>query len=308
LIPARYPPPLFPGDRVGVAALSGPVDPARLSAGLAALRGLGFEPVPADNLSCCDRFHAGTDDERLGGFHALLADPSIGAVFFARGGHGLLRLLPRLDWDLLATRPRAFVGYSDLTPLLNLIPQRLGWVAFHGPMVAVDLARGLSSEEEESLLAALRGAPLSPPAMPRTVVSGVARGPLAGGCLSLLAATQGTPFAPALEGAIVFWEDVGEAAYRLDRMLTHLRLSGSLAGARGMAVGEVDFDGVDVDDEEREWEALMASCSDFRMPVSMGLRSGHRRPNLTLPIGALVELDAGRGELTVLPAAEVDIA
>src|SRR5688500_18371312 len=105
--PAEYPPAVRPGDRVGVAALSGGVDPERLERGLAALRELGFEPVPADNLAARDGMFAGSDDERLDGFHRLAAEPSIGAIFFARGGHGLLRVLPRIDWELLADRPRA---------------------------------------------------------------------------------------------------------------------------------------------------------------------------------------------------------
>ncbi|HEX6864125.1 MAG TPA: LD-carboxypeptidase, partial [Thermoanaerobaculia bacterium] len=134
--PVHLPPPAGPGDRVGVAALSGPVDPAKLEAGISALRGLGFEPVLADNLLSRQGFLAGTDAERLAAFHRLVADPSLTAIFFSRGGYGLMRLLPALDWDLLARHPRAYVGYSDLTPFLLGLVERLGLVSFHGPLVA----------------------------------------------------------------------------------------------------------------------------------------------------------------------------
>jgi len=119
MIGAVSPPPAVrPGDRVGVAALSSHVDPRRLEQGVAVLRELGFEPVLAGNLDRVDGLFAGSDAERLAAFHELAADESLRAIFFARGGHGLLRVLPRIDWPLLARFPRAYIGYSDLTPFL----------------------------------------------------------------------------------------------------------------------------------------------------------------------------------------------
>ena len=111
----ELPPPLQPGDRVGVAALSGTVEIRRLEAGLEALAELGYEPVEAANLRSRSGIFAGSDDERLRAFHDLAADPDLRAIFFTRGGHGLLRILPSMDWQLLARHPRAYVGYSDLT-------------------------------------------------------------------------------------------------------------------------------------------------------------------------------------------------
>lgn len=209
---------MSPGDRVGVAALSGPVDPEKLERGLAHLRGLGFEPAVASNLGARSGMFAGSDAERLAGFHRLAEDPEIKAIFFARGGHGALRLLPDVDWGLLERHPRAYVGYSDVTLLLNQLVSRIGLVAFHGPMAAVDLARKLNREERESLLAALRGD------FPSTVaVDPVGEepfevsGPLVGGCLSLLVSGLGTDYQVPTEGSILFWEDVNEPLYRLDR-------------------------------------------------------------------------------------------
>jgi muramoyltetrapeptide carboxypeptidase len=295
---------------VGVAALSGPVDAERLERGIAALEGLGFVPVLADNLASRSRngFLAGEDAERLAAFHRLAADRSLAAILFARGGHGLLRVLPGIDWDLLGSRPRAYMGFSDLTPFLLGVVARLGLVAFHGPMVAADLARGLTAVEEESFLGALAGRypvtqPLGPAIRPGVGDGGAggagASGPLLGGCLSLLAATQGTPYAPDLTGSLVFWEDTGEPPYRIDRMLTHLRLSGSLRKIAGMVVGHISAGGENLDTSVPpvDWPTLVGeSLSGFPWPLAWGQESGHVAPNRTLPLGLSAGLspDAAR--------------
>lgn len=309
--PVRLPPPVRPGDRVGVAALSSKVDPERLEAGLTALAELGYEPVQAANLrSRCGLF-AGSDEERLAAFHELASDDSLGAIVFARGGYGVTRILPDIDWELLARRPRAYVGYSDLTPFLLQVVERLGIVAFHGPMVAGDFARGLSDEEAASFRDALAGAypavlPLraepdggtSARKPPREVVSG----PLMGGCLSMLVATLGTPYAPDLEGSILVLEDLGEPLYRFDRMLTHLRLSGSLNSLKGLVAGHLEGE----DDEPSLaasgatlLEQVRREAESFSWPVAWDLPVGHSRPNLMLPLGLWGDLEASAGRLVI---------
>jgi muramoyltetrapeptide carboxypeptidase len=289
-----------------VAALSGPVDPQRLERGLATLRRLGFEPVLAGNLLPDVRsrqgLFAGEDAERLDAFHRLAADPGLAAIFFARGGSGLMRVLPGIDWELLRRRPRAYVGYSDLTPFLLEAVRRLGVVAFHGPMVAAELARGLTPLEEESLLGALAGRyPATQPLarwLREPSAGTTVRGPLLGGCLSLLVSTLGTPWAPDLAGGLVFWEDVAEPPYRVDRMLTHLGLSGNLAHIAGMMVGHLEGDGLPEKAPEKapegdpadwpavDWPAIVGdSLARFSWPLAWGLESGHRAPNRTLPLG-----------------------
>jgi muramoyltetrapeptide carboxypeptidase len=288
---------------VGIAALSGPVDPERLAAGVEALRRLGFEPVLADNLASRHGFFAGTDQERLAGFHRLAADPDLPAILFARGGHGLLRLLPGIDWDLLRRHPRAYVGYSDLTPLLLCITERLKLVTFHGPLVAADLARGLTAVEEASLLGALAGS--YPAAQPyrrllREAEDGLAFGPLMGGCLSLLAGVLGTPYIPDLEGALLFWEDINEPPYKIDRMLTQLYLSGSLADIEGMIVGHLGWTEVPAGEAAAptDWAGVVReSVAGCDWPLVWGLDSGHFRPNRTLPLGLGARLDAAMGEI-----------
>jgi muramoyltetrapeptide carboxypeptidase len=290
MLAARLPPALRPGDRVGVAALSGPVAGERLEAGLAALAELGFEPVPAANLGARRGLFAGSDADRLGAFHRLADDPSVRAILFARGGHGVLRLLPGIDWVRLARVPRAYVGYSDLTPFLLEVVRRLGWVAFHGPMVAADLAAGLDSADRDSLVGALGGEPVTEVGLAGAVGGGEVRGPLLGGCLSLLAASLGTPWSVRLDGALVAIEDVGEPYYRIDRMLTHLRLSGSLAAVRGILIGSMS--GTEATALEPSRVAELASELAPGVPVAWGLPIGHGGRNLTLPLGAPARLDA----------------
>lgn len=292
----RLPPPVHPGARVGVAALSGAVDPLRLERGCAALRQLGFEPVPAANLARRNDYLAGTDGERLEAFHRQVADPSLAAILFARGGYGVPRILPALDWELLGRFPKVYCGYSDLTPFLDQVVRRSRLAALHGPMVAADLARGLSPEEESSFLAALAGEFPRAFAVERFLVEGEAEGPLLGGCLSLLAAVVGTPYAPDLAGSILLVEDVNERPYRLDRMLTQLLLSGALAGVRGIAVGKLDL-APDEDPSSLD-RLLLDRLGRLGVPVAVGLACGHTPPNLTLPLGLRSRLDSISG-LTV---------
>ncbi len=294
----KLPPPVRPGDRVGVAALSGFIDEKKLDLGLAALESFGLKPVPAANLRSKKGLFAGSDAERVEGFHRLVADPTLSAIFFARGGHGVLRVLPLIDWDLVASVPRAYIGYSDLTPFLMEVVRRCGRVAFQGPMVA-DFSRGLLREEEESLWACLEGSfpifhPLAGWERPQTV-----QGPLLGGCLSLLTAVLGTPFGVDLSGSILFWEEVSEPLYRVDRMLTHLRLSGNLPRISGMVVGHIEWDSGERSPDVAWARLAEETLSEYSWPLAIGLNSGHRAPNLTLPIGLGAVMDPQAGGLSL---------
>ncbi len=282
-----------------MAALSGAVDREALERGLEALRALGFEPVPAANLGSSTGLFAGSDDRRLEAFHRLVEEPGLKAVIFARGGHGLLRLLPRIDWPALARRPLAYVGYSDLTPFLLAVVERLGLVGFHGPMVAVDLARGLDTAEADALVSSLAGElPVELPV--NCALDGEPRrGRLLGGCLSLITATLGTPWAVSFADALLFWEDVGEPLYRIDRMLTQLVLSGSLRRLRGMIVGACE----PADAAELAAPTLSELVEDLAREhdwsVAFGCPAGHCQPNLTVPLGLPAVLEPAAGRLTV---------
>ena len=289
LRPVPMPPVARPGDRVGVAALSGPVDAQRLDAGLKALQGLGFEPVEAPNVRLRHGLFAGSDRERLDGLYHLTDDPGIKAIFFARGGWGVNRLLPHFDWPRLGRHPRPYIGYSDLTPFLYGVVRELGFASFHGPMVAADFARGLDGAEVASLLTALEGESQDlelarcEPGEPRC-------GPLLGGCLSLVVSLLQTPWQMDLEDALLFVEDLDEPPFRFDRMLTHLRLSGTLKSIAGLIIGHLRAqdrpEPTNADGTVTLTDVLHDLSVDFPWPLAMGLSAGHTGPNWTLPLGA----------------------
>jgi muramoyltetrapeptide carboxypeptidase len=275
------------------------VDAAALERGITSLTDLGFEVVRAPNLELSHGLFAGTDDERLHGLHGLLEDSSLEAIFFARGGHGMLRLLPFIDWDLLARRPRWFIGYSDLTPLLGQLVARMGWLALHGPMVAGEFARGLDGAEAISLKRALAGE--SPLDIPLAGTSGSWRGvtgQLVGGCLSLLAATVGTPWAVSMADSVLFLEDVDEPLYRIDRMLHQLRLAGALNGVRGVVLGAFGGRSPDEDAVGEIVEAV-SQAAGVGVPIAWGCPSGHCRPNITLALGSSARVEGSTLRLGV---------
>lgn len=299
--PFGRPPSVRPGARVGIGALSGPIDDDRLRAGVAALEELGFEVVLASNLRPAAKregreLFVGSDRQRLQAFHDLAADEEIAAIVFARGGYGVTRLLERIDWRLLAGRPRPYVGYSDLTPFLLGLVARTGMVAFHGPML-VDFARGLLAEERRSLLAALAGRrgevwQLEPVGRPRSAGRPEAiEGRLLGGCLTMLAATIGTGFLPDFRDSILFLEDIDEPEYRIDRLLTQLRSARRVGGVRAVVAGH--FTNCDARD------GLIDFAEALGVPLLVGLPAGHQTPNHTLPLGASVRLDPHAGRLEV---------
>ncbi|PVZ15654.1 MULTISPECIES: LD-carboxypeptidase [unclassified Pseudomonas] len=241
---------------------------------------------------------AGSDERRLADLHAAFADPEVDAILCLRGGYGTPRLLDRLDIELIRANPKPFVGYSDITALHLAFNQLAGLVTFHGPLFRSELLPGLQPGEG-ALLAMLQGQPMGEIAHPsgwplKTVAPGRASGHLAGGNLSLLCATLGTPWALQSEGAVLFIEDVNEPLYRVDRLLTQLRLAGKLHGLAGVLVG--DFAGIST----QQLQPLLAEFfTPLGVPVLAGWRSGHCQPNLTLPMGAQVVLDASERRLLI---------
>jgi muramoyltetrapeptide carboxypeptidase len=293
-----------------VAALAGPVDPLRLARGVAALESLGLAVRVAEGALDRHGFTAGTARARLAQLQGLLADPDVAAIACARGGAGTVHLLPQLDPGLLLARPRLVLGYSDVTAL-HLLLARAGVASLHGPMVARELADGPSACDAASLWHALTGEGepwLSPPGTLRPLRDGAAEGILRGGCLSLLAASLGTPWAlrTAGERAILFLEDVDERPYRIDRMLRQLRLAGAFDAVVGVVLGEMKGclprpdEGYSLDEVVRE------ALAGLDVPVAAGLPSGHTSgPAVTLPLGVRARLACGAGgaELRVLEAA-----
>ena len=298
---ARKPRALERGDLVGVAAPAGPVDEERLRRGVGELERLGFAVRVADCVLERRGFTAGTVESRVRQLHALFADPDVAAVACARGGAGAVQLLPHLDFDLLRENPKPLLGYSDIT-CLHLVMERLSLTSLHGPMVARELADGDTAYDAASLWHALTGEGepyASSPDDLLALAGGSGVGVLRGGCLSLLAAMAGTPWAmrSAEEPTILFVEDVDEKPYRVDRMLRQLRASGALQGVTGVVFGDMKGCAPGFHEDYTLEEVLLEALSGLDVPVALGLSSGHTaHPNVTLPLGARARLECMGGD------------
>jgi len=296
------PPRLHPGATIGVANISGPVDEARLERGLAALRSGGYRVVEAANLRRRDGFLAGTDAERADGYRELVRDPQIDAIFFARGGYGAARVLPRLDPAEIRSNPKIHLGGSDLTALFAFAWRHASLVTGYGPMVAVEMA-GDGELDWESVLSGELPRPHSV-APEDAIATGAGEGTLVGGCLSLIASLCGTPEAVEAAGSVLFWEDVGEEIYRLDRMLTQLERSGTFDGLQAMVIGSIAPGrraGAESPDDVRAWLEQRFAGAPF--PVAMGFPAGHLGETRTIPLGARVRVDLERGAIEFPEAA-----
>ncbi len=297
----RKPRALRPGDVIGVAAPAGPVDEETLRLGVAELERLGFAARLGEGVLERRSFTAGSVDTRVGQLHALFADPAIAAIACARGGAGVIQLLPHLDRELMARNPKLLLGYSDVT-LLHLEMERLGLPSLHGPMVARELAEGATGYDAASLRHALtgEGAPYaSPPDDLVALAGGRAEGVLRGGCLSLLAAAAGTPWARrgGEEPTLLLLEDVDEKPYRVDRMLRQLRASGALQGVSGLVFGDMKGCSPSFEDDYRLEDVLLEALDGLDVPVALGLSSGHTpHPNVTLPLGVRARLECRSGD------------
>lgn len=295
------PPPVLPGGTIGVVAPGGAVKAEPLERGVAALAALGFDVRVGAHVLARDRYFAGTSEARLADLLAMLDDPDVGAVVCARGGYGTAHLLSGLDPERVAARPKLVVGYSDVSPLIGWIVERCHVVAMHGPMVATDFAKGLTARAAERFVALL-AAPATTWREPvaEVIVPGAATGRLVGGCLSSLAALLGTPYAVETAGAILFLEDVAERPYRVDRMLTHLRLAGKLESVAGVVLGsfaECDGDGDDV-----VREVFRTFFADAPYPVVAGFPAGHLSENLPFALGLPVRVDTDAGSVEAVAA------
>lgn len=292
------------GDRVAVVSPSSPPFADRLDDGLRALREWGFEPVLMPHARSVHGHLAGRDEERAADLEAAFGDRDLRAVFVGRGGYGSARLVDRLDWSVLAADPKPLIGFSDVTSLLWAAWRRIRLVTFHGPFVG--RFASVDGHAREHLLDLLCDAspagPISGPA--RTVRGGTAEGIAVGGNLATLTALVGTRDHPRFEGAILLIEDVNEAPYRLDRMLTQLRRAGTLDGVAAVVVGtlrgcEPPTDRPSATPEEVIDERL----GTLGVPVVHGLEIGHTDRQFAVPLGVRVRVNADAGTLEILEPA-----
>src|SRR5579884_453500 len=314
------PAPLHTGDTVGLITPSSNVaDPAELELAVRAVRYLGLNPRLGRNTNKRRGYLAGTVQERLDDLHAMFRDPDVRGIWCIRGGYGAPQLLDQIDYSLVRANLKVFLGYSDITALHLAFNRLAGLVTFHGPVVifhggVTHLSSSYTVGNLQRVL--FQTGPIGrltiPPAPNplaaqhriQTIRPGQAHGRLIGGNLSLIASLMGTPYEVDSRNAILFTEEIGEAAYRVDRMLTQLRLAGKLNAAAGVVFGECTECGSGdckpaFDSTLSVTEVLNGIIGQARVPAFSGLTIGHTAEQLTLPVGVPATIDADRGELVI---------
>jgi len=305
-IPTVQPPSLKKGDTIAIVAPAGPID-ARdgLERGVATLERMGFRVRFDDRIFQSHRYLAGDDAARSEELMRAFEDPSVQAIIALRGGYGCSRLIPFLMEKRLRPHPKVFTGFSDLTTLHLYFRRRFGWVTVHGPMVASPALWHITPEQEQNLLSLWTDPDYRPilnlPQL-ESWMPGVAEGILTGGCLSMIVASIGTPYEIKTDGKILFLEDQGEAPYRLDRMLTHLRLAGKLHSLAGLLLGSFQ-DCEPTQGDYTAMDTLREILADLKVPTITNFPAGHARDNWALPLGAKVRIDADAGVVQLLDSA-----
>jgi muramoyltetrapeptide carboxypeptidase len=279
-------------------APAGCVDDELLSAGVQALQQDGFQVELAPGVHDRKGYLAGDDEKRARDLEGFFCRPDLDAIFCARGGFGSIQLIPHLT-ERIRSHPKIFAGYSDVTSLLNWLLQSCGMVTFHAPMVAMDFARGLSPRSRDHLWGTLTGEKwMWQIEVGEVIRSGKARAAMLGGCLSVVVTTLGTPYEIDTTGKMLFLEDIGEKPYRVERMLTHLKMAGKLERLAGLVFG--DFTQCNGEGTRNVREIICELFHGAPYPVVMGIPAGHGRENLALPFGVKMALDADVGTLSLI--------
>jgi muramoyltetrapeptide carboxypeptidase len=289
------PPRLEQGDTIGIVAPAGPFDPEKFKQGETVLKNMGLRIFYDEGIFQHHGFLAGTDAQRADQLNRLFADPSVQAIICARGGYGSMRLLPLLDFKTIRANPKIFIGFSDISALLAALYEQGGLITFHGPMVT-SLADATEKTISAMKTALTSDGPLELiPEDGKTIKPGMCSGILAGGNLTTLCHLLGTPYAPNFKGKILFLEDVGEVTYRIDRMLTQMKLAESLNGIAGLILGAFKKCG-----QMNEIVEIFDNIfHDADIPILAGFDIGHGKTNLTVPIGLNATLDTDKKRLYV---------
>lgn len=302
-----HPAPLRKGDTIGIIAPAGQiVDRERFERGIAILHEMGFATRFPREMWPGTGFLADTDTLRAREFHRILADGEISAVMAARGGYGCIRLLEHLDMTSTRQYPKALIGFSDISILLDQAVRKAGLICFHGPVVTSlpDCSHDALARLQSCLAGNWQRAivPKSLEILRDDSPGRQATGQLIGGNLSTLITLLGTPYDSSWRDRIVLLEDVGEPLYRVDRMLSQLALSGKLQEVSGLLLGDFSYDNdQDYLDKIRYteyiWRRVLDLTAGSSAPVWGNIPAGHCSENLTLPLGAQAVMDSGRGEL-----------
>lgn len=302
---------LVEGATIGIVNPAYWLEPERMERAVGVFEDLGYEIVCGESTRLKEHKCAGSPEARAADIMAMFENSSVDAIICARGGYGANRVLPLLDYDIIRENPKIFVGYSDITGLLASMAQRSNLVTFHGPMLTT-FGKQTLSYNLETLQRALSGADnieIHSPAgcRARTLRPGQASGQLWGGNLVLIIERLATQGQLDLDGAILFVEDIGEYLYKFDRMMLHLKRSGSLDGIRGLIVGEM----VEMEDTDEPFgksidEIVLDVCGDLDIPIISNFPCGHGDYQATLPVSHNVELHAsGEDPYILIPESPV---
>lgn len=299
---------LAKGSKVAITAPASGTSLGEVSRGAKFFRDMGCEVVIGKTISERTfefQYLSAPDKSRAAELMEFIADPTVNCILCARGGYGVLRMLPYLDFRVIAEFTKIYIGYSDITALINAIYAKTGILTFHGP-VASSFYNEFSRKSLRNVI--FENAKFEPIQISNkraeTVVPGIAAGRLTGGNLSLMASLLGTPYDVDTAGSIMLLEDSFTEPYIIDRMITQLWLAGKLQSCSGIAIG--NFQGMDA---KRSFypgrsytirEVLQMRLKQLKLPAVIDLPFGHSKDNVTLPIGAMAELDAGKKTLTIL--------
>ncbi len=298
-----FPPRLVIGDTIGlVAPASPPEKPEIIDEVIERFTALGFKIKPGQNLRKRDGYLAGSDEERAADINGFFADPEVKAIFALRGGYGSCRILPLLDYAVIHANPKAFVGYSDITVMHLAILVKSGLVTFHGSNASSAFEPGNIAACRQTLMGDGSGVLFSRDHAQgeklKMVVKGRVKGQLLGGNMTCLLRLIGTPYLPDFRNAILFLEDTGEKAYRIDGMFTHLRLAEILSQIGGLVLGQ--FDHADSAEQSRITACLEREAKAIGVPCVSGAPIGHFPEQIIIPQGAQGELDADENKLTLV--------
>jgi muramoyltetrapeptide carboxypeptidase len=292
----RAPKPLEAGANVALIAPAGPLQkPEDLSRAQENARTLGWEPIVGAHATERTGYLAGHDRDRLNDINRALRDPKIDAIWCLRGGYGMMRILPAIDYDALSRMPKVIIGFSDITALHGAVERKCRLVTFHGPHAR----EMLTDFSRDSLLRAVVGQADSCGAAPnaREINAGTAEGRLVGGNLAVLSSLCGTPYMPDLTDGILVMEDINEPLYRVDRMLQQLKLTGALNGCKAIAFG--DYSGEASGSTRAFDEVLSELAHTLGIPCLSGIPLGHIAEQWTIPLGAMAKLDTATRTLSV---------
>ncbi len=300
----RYPEKLEKGDTIGIVCPSSPVEPGMTPKLIEKMESLGYKVKAADNLEeNHGGFMAGSGKVRGEWVNKMFADPEVKAIFCVKGGDTSSRIMEYLDYDVIRNNPKIFVGYSDITNLHLGINQNCDLVTFHGPMVSSNILNDFDDETAASLYAAINAEGdfefKNPEGFDIKVLKeGRAEGILTGGNLSLLSASVATPYDPDTDGKILFVEEVNENITKIEKWMYHLRNSGKLKRCKGILLGQF----TEVENFKRPeydvYEDMKDILEDIDIPVMYNIQSGHGKPMMTLPMGAVCSMDTSAGRIS----------